>query len=145
MSKTFFLILFLSFSLYAKDDAFWDYQERFKLKKDEIGKVLIDYRDKSLVQKEQRKFIFRWTLFQNKRLVTLIKYMNFPHQYILRKERGLDSLEFKLIPDADKVDQKTYLFFVFEDFDEKNKIATFDLFIKDSQKRILIKLEKPET
>ncbi len=133
MSKIFTVFLFCVIQLYA---AKWKYQYQFILKKDQVAKVKISYRDKKVFLRDG-EFDFRWTLYKNGALITHSVYQKVEHQYVLYQTHRLDSFEIELVPMGVNISNRIYLLVVFESFDKKNKTATIDMFIKDDNVKIL--------
>jgi len=133
MSKIFTVFLFCVIQLYAVK---WKYQYQFILKKDQVAKVKISYRDKKVFLRDG-EFDFRWTLYKNGALITHSTYQKVEHQYVLYQTYRLDSFEIELVPMGVNISNRIYLLVVFESFDKKNKTATIDMFIKDDNVKIL--------
>ncbi|MCF6173152.1 MAG: hypothetical protein L3J44_05135, partial [Campylobacteraceae bacterium] len=92
MSRIFFLIFLLFCDLsYAKKQKLWDFQYSFNLKKDKIATIFVNKKSKDKSKNSKNILKFRWTLYANKNLILLAKYLNYPHQYVLQKKRLLDS------------------------------------------------------
>ncbi len=146
MSKIIFLIILLLFSdiSYAKKQKLWSFQYSFNLKKDKIATVFINKSDKDKKGNSLYVLKFRWTLYANKSLIVLANYMNYPHQYVLKKERLLDSIRIKLLSDGRDYNGKAYALIVFSDFDNKRQIATLNVYIKDEMKRMTIDFQEPK-
>ena len=144
MSKILLLsfLLFCDFS-YAKKQKLWDFQYTFNLKKDKIATVIINKNTKDKKAKSKYTLNFRWTLYANKNLILLANYMNYPHQYVLTKQRLHDRVQIKLLGD-DGYNGRTYALIVFSDFDKDKNIATMNVFIKDQKKRIVVDFKEPK-
>lgn len=85
---------------------------------------------------------FRWTLFANNSLIVLVNYRGHPTQYVLEKKDPLESILIPLLPDGeDIVNSQVYVKIVFNDFNQSNKEAVFDIFIKDVNERILVEFK----
>ncbi len=139
MSRIFFLLFFLFCNLtFAKEKSFWDFLHSFNLKKDKIASVFINESDKDKSGKSLYVLKFRWTLYANGNLILLSDYMNYPNQYVLRKQRSLDRIRVKLLADANDYNGKTYALIVFSGFDKNKDEATLDVYIKDEAKRIRV-------
>jgi hypothetical protein len=133
------LLLVILFSLYA--DAFtWDYQHSFQLKKDEVAHIEVIRR----VDDSKRDLTLRWTLYQNERLVLLVKYDTFPTQYILQKEYKRNSIRIALRDDYSEASQRCFLILSFKSFDEGKKVALLEASIMDVKKRIEIRFVDPK-
>jgi len=136
--KKLFITLFLPSIIWAFS---WDYTHDFVLKKDEVATIEVLKREDS----SKRILTLRWTLYQNKRLVTLISYDGFPTQHILQKEYKRNSIKIALRDDYYDVSKRCYLIVKFYDFDESNKTATMKVSIRDPKKRIEIKFSDLNT
>ena len=139
MSKIVWIFLFLFVEANALQ---WKYQYRFILKKDQVAKVKISYRDKKVFLRDG-EFDFRWTLYKNGALVTFSSYQKVKAQHILYKRYKLNSFEVELVPKGANQLDRTYLLVVFESFNKKNKTATVDMFIKDDKVKTLAKFIDP--
>ncbi len=133
MSKIVWIFLFLFVEAYALQ---WKYQYRFILKKDQVAKVKISYRDKKVFLRDS-EFDFRWTLYKNGALVTFSSYQKVKAQHILYDKYRLNSFEVELVPRGILPSNRIYLLVVFDSFDKKNKTATIDMLIKDDNLKIL--------
>ena len=144
MSKILLLsfLLFCDFS-YAKKQKLWDFQYTFNLKKDKIATVIINKNTKDKKAKSKYTLNFRWTLYANKNLILLANYMNYPHQYVLTKQRLHDRVQIKLLG-YDGYNTRAYALIVFSDFDKDKNIATMNVFIKDQKKRIVVDFKEPK-
>ena len=143
MSKIIFLVLFLfSNPVFAKKESFWNFWHSFNLKKDKIASVYINYIDSSKNGNNPFVLKFRWTLFANNNLILLSNYMNYPHQYVLRKQRSQDRVRIKLLADANDYNGKTYALIVFSGFNKAKNQATLDVYIKDQANRIRVDFKK---
>lgn len=138
MNKILLFLLFSSF-IYAK---MWQHQHRFNLKKDELAQVLLlqstdgDFRD---------SFDFSWTLWDTQKITVHSKYRKFPRQHTLYLKRGLDSYAQDLLPQTNNAPfGRARLMLVFDNFDEKEKIATFDVYIEDENKRLTADFIEPK-
>ena len=144
MSKILLLsfLLFCDFS-YAKKQKLWDFQYTFNLKKDKIATVIINKNTKDKKVKSKYTLNFRWTLYANKNLILLANYMNYPHQYVLTKQRLQDRVQIKLLGD-NGYNTRAYALVVFSDFDKDKNIATMNVFIKDQTKKIVVDFKEPK-
>ena len=144
----FFLLFFLLFDLYsyAANQSIWNYQYSFNLKKDKIATVYISRQQKSEKKRDTRYLLkFRWTLYDgSKNLFVFLNYMGHPNQYILKKERHLDRIRIKLLPDGRDYNGKTYAVMVFANFDDKKRVATMEIYIKDEMKRVKVEFKPPK-
>lgn len=128
---------------FAEDLSFWDYVDTYKLKKDEVAKVIVD-KGHEYTKESDGVFIFRWTLFINKGLVTLVNYEGFPTQHVLYRDRHRQAVKFQLLEDDALPVNRTYLMLIFSDFDEKKQIATLDVRVKDPKRRVRVEFTRPE-
>ncbi len=134
MSKVFFAVLLLFGTLQAATK--WKHQYQFNLKKDQVAKVLISFRDKKISLRDGI-FTFRWTLYKNRALTTFSSYQKVKSQHILYKGYKLGSFEVELVPIGSSLVDRIYLLVVFRDFDKKKGVAKIDVFIKDDNLKIL--------
>jgi hypothetical protein len=125
--KTFFLVLALSLKLCAID---WAYAEPFSLRKDEFA--VFDINDKILT--------FKWSLFHNKGLVSLIKYDHFPYQTILYDDYKLNAIKIPVAIDATVPPPPPYAMIVFENFDKDRNVSNMRLYLSDT--RGIVKIKK---
>jgi len=139
VSKIVTVFLFCIVELYA---AKWKYQYQFVLKKDQVAKVKISYRDKKVFLRDGI-FTFRWTLYKNRELSTFSSYQKVKSQHVMTKDFRLNSFKVELVPMGNGLDSRIYLLVVFESFDKKNKTATIDMFIKDDNVKILADFINP--
>ena len=137
MRKKFFLLLFFSSLLCAFQ---WDYSHDFFLKKDEVGVIEVTKRE----DQSKRLLHLRWTLFENKRLVVLVKYDDFPTQYVLQKEYKRNSIKITLRDDYSDSFKRTFLIIKFDDFATKKKTAHLKVSIADPKKIVEIKFIDPK-
>lgn len=107
--KIFALFFFFNF-LYAKvfEPSF---ELDFELKKDEVLKAVVSASKDSSASvsssgsattqggaiSEEKNFTLRWTLYRNKGLVVLVRYDNYPYQFILYKDYRLNSWNLNLL------------------------------------------------
>ncbi len=141
MSKIVWITLFIFSNLFAME---WKYQYQFVLKKDQIAKVKISYRDKKVYLRDG-EFDFRWTLYKNGALVTFSSYQKIKDQHVLYDKYGLDSFEVELVPRGANLLDRVYLLVVFRSFNSKKKRATIDIFIKDDNVKILADFIDPNS
>lgn len=135
----------MSVSLLAKQT--FEYQYQYSLQKDEVATIIINR--KEVVQKPSadnpnNEYIlrFRWTLYANNTLIVLTNYRGYPMQHTFHKTYPLESVIVPLLPDAeDRINGKVYLKMVFNDFSQSKKEAVFDIFIEDSNQRILVEFK----
>ncbi len=135
--KKLLIVLFLPVLLLAFK---WEYRHNFILKKDEIGQINVIKRVDSTV----RVLKFRWTLYQNGRLVVLAKYDGFPTQYIIQKEYKRNSIKITLRDDYTEGSKRCYLILSFKTFNDSKKTALIGAFVTDPQKRIEIQFIDPK-
>ncbi len=128
--------LFLSLLLIVSLSAFeWDYQHEFLLGKDEFATVEVIKRE----DQSKRVLQFRWTLYQNDRLVVLVNYDGFPTQYVLQKKYKRNSIKIPLRDDYLIGSHRSYMILNFSAFNDAKKSALLKTFIVDPKKRIEIK------
>ncbi|NPA81933.1 MAG: hypothetical protein GXO31_04940 [Epsilonproteobacteria bacterium] len=128
----------MSLELFAVD---WDYTHSFYLKKDQIARVKVD---KGLSYKLAGELFFRWTLFVNEGLVVLLKYEGFPHQYVLYKKWGRDTIRLVIDKKPSKEWLESYLLIKFEDFDPKRKVAVLKVFVANPPKNLDVSFIDPK-
>lgn len=144
MNRVLALLVFFCFSLDAKDEPKWAYQHHFELKKDEWAKVYVDDRANKEANKDRDTYWFRWTLFDGKRVTVQSNYRKFPKHHTLSKERGMDAVRQVLMADAvDVIEGRVELLLVFTDFDQSKKHGNFDIFVRDSKKRVMVEFDDP--
>lgn len=136
-------------SLFGKQT--FEYQHQFILKKDEIGSIFINRKEVTKKAKASdnpnNEYVLRlrWTLFANNSLIVLIKYRGYPTQYVLQKKYPLESIIVPLLPDSiDEMNGKVYAKIVFADFNQSTKKATFDIYLEDTNERILVEFKPPK-
>jgi hypothetical protein len=134
MSRTLFALLFGISSLFGSFK--FDYQKDFDLKKDEIASIKITKR----ANKDSQNLNFRWTLYSDDKLVLLVKYDNFPTQYLLQKEYKRNSIKIYLRDDYLKSFKRAYLILQFVDF--KDKRAHIKALISDPSRELDIEFDK---
>jgi hypothetical protein len=112
----------------------------FKLKKDKIATIQYNNRN------HHAELTFRWTLFTSKQLVLFVKNDNFPTQHILERRLRLNSAKVDIFkePFSNFKDDRVYFLIVFSDFDQKEKVATFDIYLKDDANTLKVKFIKPK-
>ncbi len=135
--KKLFLALLLPLSIFAFK---WEYTHDFILKKDEVGMIEVIKREDST----KRVLSLRWTLFENERLVLLVKYDGFPTQYILQKEYKRNSIKITLRDDYSEGSKRCFLIIKFDNFESDKKRALIKAFITDPNKRIEIQFINPK-
>ncbi len=135
MSKIFYFILFL-FLINVEAVTKWKYQYQFELKKDQIAKILISYRDKNTFLRNG-EFDFRWTLYKAGALIVFSTFQTVKSQRVLYLGYRLNSYEVKLLPRGSLLSDRIYLTVVFNNFNKKSRVAKIDMFIKDDNSKIL--------
>lgn len=146
MNKILPLLLFLCFTLEAKDEPNWAYQYHFELKKDEWAKVYVVPSDNADDEGnvERDTYWFRWTLFDGRRITVQSNYRKFPKQHTFSKKRGMDTVREVIMADPiDRMTGRVELLLVFTDFDQRKKHGNFDIFVKDVKKRVLVEFDDP--
>ena len=115
-----------------------DFREVFKfsLKKDEQKKILVKYANRT------KQFIFRWTLYVNKGLVTLYKYDSCVAQNILYLNHKNQTLRIVLKQSGEDYYTPPYFLLKFQGFDAKKKRAKFELYLYDDKIQIRLKFLK---
>jgi len=129
------LYLLLSIYTFAIDTEFWNFSTKVELKKDQLYSLSID--DAEI----KKRLFFRWTLFHNNGLVLLLNYDGHPHQYILYDSYRKDTIRLKIARKIGHTDNVPFLLLVFKEFDFENRKAKFDILVKDSSNKLLIKEE----
>ncbi len=135
MSRFCFFVLFL-FLLNLQGATKWKYQYQFDLKKDQIAKILISYRDKAVFLRNG-EFDFRWTLYKTGALIVFSTFQKVESQKVLHLGYRLNSYEVNLIPRGSTLNDRVYLIVVFSRFNKKDRVAKIDMFIKDDNNKIL--------
>lgn len=139
------LVSFLASTLWG--EGLYQYQHQFILKKDEIGSIFInrkEVRKKATKDNPNNEYLLRlrWTLFANNSLIVLVNYRGHPTQYVLEKKYPLESIIIPLLPQGeDVIKSQVYAKIVFNDFNQSNKEAIFDIFIQDVNERILVEFK----
>ncbi len=119
-----------------------DLTHRFLLKKDQVAVVEIKKDYPSTFPKEGI-LTFRWTLYHNRRLVVLLDYEGFKHQYILEPKYGRNRLQLFLTGDYKRIDRRPYMLLTFEHFNTKERRALLIARFNDPAKRLEIRIKKP--
>ncbi len=142
MIRKILFVCLLSLPLFAQIK--WDSEYIFRLKKDEIGRII--FIEKGTEHEDFRyEFKFRWTLYDGQKVVLLSHYRKIPRQHVLYFKFRLDSFIQNLLHDKSKNSQKrTYLLLQMDEFDKKKNEILFLIFIKDKDKRFDIKYIKPK-
>ena len=131
------LIVLLPLFAYAFS---WDYSHDFVVKKDEVAVVSVIKRE----DRSKRLLTLRWTLFQNERLVLLVKYDGFPTQYILQKKYKRNSIKIGLRDDYHDGFKRAIMIVTFKDFNSDKKMAVLQASIYDPQKRFEFEFTDPK-
>ena len=142
MSRSLFLLLWFCTFVYGAGGE-TDFSHRFKLKKDQLAEVVIK-KDYAATYAKEGIVTFRWTLWHNKRLVVLLDYEGFKHQYILEPRYGRNTIEIFLTGDYKRIDRRPYMLLTFEHFDKKERRADLMAQFHDPAKRLEIKIVKPK-
>jgi len=131
------IVLYLLLSIYsfAIDTEFWDFSTKVELKKDQLYSLSID--DTEI----KKRLSFRWTLFHNRGLVLLLNYDGHPHQYILYESYRRDTVRLEIARKVGYTAHAPFLLLVFKEFSFENREAKFEILVKDSSKKLLIKEE----
>jgi hypothetical protein len=116
--KSFFAAFFLVFNSFAID---WAYSEPFNLRKDEFAVFLVD----------ENYLTFRWSLFHNKGLVSMIKYDHFPYQTILYDDYKLNAIKIPVKTNRIATPPLPYIMIVFEGFDFDRNVSNMKLYLSD--------------
>ncbi|MBE0490939.1 MAG: hypothetical protein IBX44_01665 [Sulfurospirillum sp.] len=137
------IFVFLTVSFLFSAEKFWDHQHRYILKKDELANLNIATSASKGLDKIQ--FFFRWTLFVNDRVTVLVNNQGYPKQFVLYKKRSLDSAQFKLMENGSlEITDQSLLLLVLQEIDASKNEVSFDVFIKDPKKRIMVDFETPQ-
>ncbi|MDR1451142.1 MAG: hypothetical protein LBI57_02230 [Helicobacteraceae bacterium] len=124
--REFFAIALIAINLSAID---WTHSEPFALRKDEFAVFEID--DNILT--------FKWSLFHNNGLVSLIKYDHFPYQTILYDDYKLNSIKIPIKTNKTAISENPYIMIVFDGFDSDRNISNMRLYLSDSLGTISVK------
>lgn len=133
MKKIAVLLLFISVSFL---EAEWKLIKQVSLKKDQFQIAVV--REDALV----RVLKFRWTLFAGDGLTMHLNYNDQAHQFIFYKHYKKDTFEVTLLPRRAISKRVSFLYLVFNKFDNKEKKAYFDIFVDDPEKRALIEVKE---
>ncbi|MDX1808269.1 MAG: hypothetical protein R3331_01890 [Sulfurospirillaceae bacterium] len=146
MSKKIFLITLLLASItFAKSQKMWEHQHSFVLKKDQVANIYIDEINIKNKQKNSSYLLkFKWVVYENGSLILLLNYMGYPHQYILKRERSLESVKIKLLSDLNGFNSEVYALINFSNFNKSKQLAGLNVYIKDMKKRVLTKFIDPK-
>ena len=131
------IVLYLLLSIYsfAIDTEFWDYSFKTELEKDQVYRLSVD--DEEI----KKQLFFRWTLFHNNGLVLLVNYDGHPHQYVLYERYRNDTVRLKIARKIGYTAHAPFLLLVFKEFDFEKMKAKFEILVKDSSKKLLVKEE----
>lgn len=123
----------------------WNFQYSFNLKKDKIATLFINKQVKNRDGKSRYTLKFRWTLYDSSgNLFVFVNYMGHPNQYIFKKDRHLNRVRIKLLPDGRDYNSQTYAILVFAGFDEKKRVAKMEVYIKDEMQRLEVEFKEPK-
>jgi hypothetical protein len=142
MSRYAAVLLCLGTVLFAATANF-GFTHRFILKKDQTAVVQIK-KDYPKTYKKEGILTFRWTLYQNRRLVLLVDYEGFKQQHVLMTLYGRESVKIFLTGDYKRLDRRPFVLLTFDAFDEKKRVAKITAAFSDPQKRLEIKILKPK-
>lgn len=120
--------LFFSFLVFAKPIE-WNFDRDFSLKKDEIISA------KVATSGGNKDFMMRWTLFKKDGVVVLVKYDDFPYQFILYPDYQRNRFNLRL----EAGNEESRLMIVFHGFDKENKKAKFWLGVEGQADLVLNK------
>ncbi len=137
-------ILFISTCLFADSLASFEYIHTFSLKKDEVATISVIKKDYKTTSPKSGKMFFRWTLFHNDLLILLVNYEGFSTQYVLKNEQRRDSVNINLLGDYERVNQRVFMIIKFSEFNESKKVASINVMIFDSKKRVEVKFTDPK-
>ncbi|MDR2152343.1 MAG: hypothetical protein LBO72_05950 [Helicobacteraceae bacterium] len=119
-------IFCLAIGLYAID---WAHSEPFNLRKDEFAVFEID----------ENILTFKWSLFHNDGLVSLIKYDHFPYQTVLYDDYKLNAIKIPVKTNPTVVAPPPYVMIVFEGFDRDRNVSNMRLYLSDALGSVKIK------
>ena len=106
------------------------------MKKDEHKEILVKY------GKSQRLFKFRWTLYTNGGLVIFRSYDKIVAQNVLYLRHMNQSFRMELRTRGASNYKPPYLLVKFYEFDEKEQIAKFQVFLSDKNSEIRLEYLK---
>ncbi|MDR0664999.1 MAG: hypothetical protein LBF86_05705 [Helicobacteraceae bacterium] len=107
----------------------WAHSESFSLKKDEFA----------VFEVNENILTFRWSLFHNNGLVSLIKYDHFPYQTILYDDYKLNAIKIPVKTSPDATPPRPYIMIVFEGFDLDRNVSNMRLYLSDAQGLVTVK------
>lgn len=142
MNKIVFAFLLLITCSFG--EAKWDSKYTFKLKKDEIGKIIFFEKGKP---KGYRTYIFnfRWTLDDGQKITVLSDYRGIPRQHTLYLDKKLNTFRQILLSNVTRNDkQKTFLLLQVDEVDKKNKQISFLIYVRDVKSRFKIQYIDPK-
>ena len=125
-----FLCSLLFTQVYALD---FKEVKRFKLKKDQLKKILVNYGTHSKV------FTMRWTLYKNEGLVVFHSYDKFVFQNILYLRYKNRFFKQELKSKGADLYATPYLLVKFVAFDYETREVTFELLLSDNEEQIHLK------
>lgn len=137
MNKLLLFFIFIFFFTNANAAVNWSHQHRYTLKKDEIANIKIST---SVSKGEDKRYLtFSWTLQVADRITVLVHHLGYPHQYVLYKRRGLNSVRFVLLPNgSNQIEDNSFLLLTLSDINQGKAEVDFDIFIQDEKNRILV-------
>ncbi|MDR2639103.1 MAG: hypothetical protein LBC09_04630 [Helicobacteraceae bacterium] len=124
--RSFIVAALIAIKLCAAD---WAHSEPFSLRKDEFAVFEIN----------ENILTFRWSLFHNNGLVSLIKYDFFPYQTILYDDYKLNAIKIPVKTNATTPPPAPYVMIVFEGFDRDRNISNMRLYLSDALGTVRIK------
>ena len=142
MSRILLIVSVLVTLLSAGTENF-DFTHLFTLKKDQTAVVEI-IKDYPRTFRHEGVLRFRWTLYHNKELVLLVDYEGFKTQYVLETRYGKNTIKLFLTGDYPRLDKRPFMLLSFSDFDDKTKRAKLLTEFADPEKRLEIRVKKPE-
>lgn len=110
----------------------FEYKHEFKLKRNEIAKVIIT--DKETLKKYD--FTFSWTLYDFTNIIIHSKYKRWPRQFVLSLRRNLAWATQTLVPNLRIAWEPSRLILSFKGFDLAKKTASFLVLIEDKQNKV---------
>jgi len=128
-------LLFFAVFVFAQS-GYWDYEHSYTLQKDQVARISIK-KDYPPTKKDEGILKFRWTLFKADKLVLLTNYEGFPVQHLLEKRYRRDTIKVVLLGDNPTISKEAFAIIKFKDF--KNNKASFDVMIRDPQKRLEVR------
>ncbi|WP_052062551.1 hypothetical protein [Helicobacter saguini] len=92
---SFAILFFLNFAFAKVIEP--SFELDFDLKKDEVLRAVVSASKDSQTISEEKNFTLRWTLYRNQGLVVLVRYDNYPYQFMLYKDFRLNSWNLNLL------------------------------------------------